>query len=515
MTTHIKTIILVLGVMLGIVVGETSSYASEIAVFGLVLLFLQLVVRKFEKKGDAPHGSSPYSVALFTVLFSLGLVVGIVRVQLSKEKMTFICEDVCTISAKIVSSPEIKNDYQVFTIHPVDEPDTMLDIQVRSPLYPRYTIGDTITVTGKVSIPKVQFPHNDTITQKIFDYRSYLMSNHIGSEMLYPKIELRDDDAHTVREYLGRWKEELITRSDTYVRSPASMLASGMLFGESSMTNELRDAFRTAGLSHIIVLSGFNIAIVITAILFVLSFVPLLIRIAMAVLAVTLFVMMVGAEPSVVRATIMAFIGLLAMVTGREYVARQALILSFLCIILFVPEEVLHGVSLHLSFLATAGIVYLSGPISTIIENYFGNISRASLKELFVTTVSAYLATLPYVMYTFGTVSLYALLANVIVLPLVPITMLLSFIVVLFSYVSNGLSLLFGFLDTVIINCMIATARIIGELPYASIRIDVSLGTMTILYTGIIFTIIYLVKRNTKVTHYRDSDGNLTDVLTF
>jgi competence protein ComEC len=138
-----------------------------------------------------------------------------------------------------------------------------------------------------------------------------------------------------VREKLGRWKENLISRIEMYVSSPASTLASGMLFGASSVSRELAQTFRTAGLSHIIVLSGFNIAIVIASILFVLAFLPLFLRITLASISVIVFIIMVGAEPSVVRATLMAFIGLLAMLVGREYVARHALILSFFVIVMY------------------------------------------------------------------------------------------------------------------------------------------------------------------------------------
>ena len=64
------------------------------------------------------------------------------------------------------------------------------------------------------------------------------------------------------------------------------------------------------------------------------------------------------------------------------------------------------------------------------IKNVLHMIRSTTYKEIVTTTLCAYLATLPYVMYTFGTVSVYALLTNLVVLPLVPIMMLLTALVV-------------------------------------------------------------------------------------
>jgi len=70
----------------------------------------------------------------------------------------------------------------------------------------------------------------------------------------------------------------------------------------------------------------------------------------------------------VIRATLMSFVGLLAMLLGRAYVAKQALILSLLAIVMYEPYALMHDVSLHLSFLATAGIVYLSEPLEIFLR---------------------------------------------------------------------------------------------------------------------------------------------------
>ncbi len=502
MTTHAKTIILVVGVCVGIIVGELSGFASEIALFALSLSVVQTIVFSLQLsvfRRNTTVGRTS-NIVLITILFCVGLFIGVIREQLVEQKNIFVCESVCTFNAKIVSSPESKDEYQIFRVNPSDSLET-LDVQVRAPLYPKYKIGEILKISGKVTIPKVIPPHSD---KKSFDYAGYLLTRNVGSEIFYPHIEIVDSGSHTVTEYLGRWKEDLINKINTNVSAPASSLANGMLFGSAPASKELAQTFRTAGLSHIIVLSGFNIAIVIAGVLFVLTFLPLMLRITIASITVILFVMMVGAEASVVRATLMAFITLLATVLGRQYVAHQALIISFLAIIMYEPYSLLHDISLHLSFLATAGIIYLP----KLFDRVYENIKNNSLRELLVTTCCAYIATLPYIMYTFGTVSVYALIANILVLPLVPVAMLLSFLAILFSYAFDWLAGLFGFIDTILINIIIWIAQAIEYLPASTFPLTIALPTMSFMYGLIIFVTGYVIwkrKNETEIT----TEGNI------
>ncbi len=505
---HLKTIIFVLGVAAGITIGFVSSFSTEMIVATIALAAVQTSIVFVSKFWKRESHVEDMRLSLFTILFCVGVVLGAVRTQLVEEKIPYVCEASCIFDAAIISSPETKDTYQVFTVRPAEAEAKIYDVQIRAPLYPRFKIGETVSVQGKTLLPSVIMPHNG---EKSFDYVSYLHSKNIGSEMMFPSIEVVDSEAHSVQEYLGRWKEDLITRLGLYVSSPASTLASGMLFGDSSMSKELTQTFRTSGLSHIVVLSGFNIAIVITSILFVFMFLPLIMRIVLASVFVIMFVMMVGGEASVMRATAMAFIGLLATLLGRAYVARQALIISFLAIILYEPQALRADASLHLSFLATAGIVYASAPLEKMLQKYLKN---KYMLSLFTTTLAAYFVTLPYVMYTFGTVSLYALVANVLVLPLIPITMLLSFMVVCMSYMSETLSLGFGFVDTLVSNIILFVARIVEALPFSSSSFSISFTGMCVMYLGVSLLVIYLHNKKNE-TIETTTEGYLTDIIKY
>lgn len=499
MSMHIKTLVASLGIVIGIWIGFFSTYATPIALVGILLVLVQGGFVLFEKKKNIRS----LSFSLGTLLLCLGMFVGIVRVQLVEEKSVYTCESVCSIVATVVKTPEQKNLYQELIVS-ID--DSHRYISVRTPLYPKYTIGDTLTLTGKILVPENTISHDG---EKSFDYVSYLRVHNIGSTMFFPKVIVTDTTAHSISAVLGRVKTDMVTRMNMYVSAPESYLGSGMLFGEDGMSKELVQTFRTSGLSHIVVLSGFNIVIIISAIGVMFKFLPLLLRIIFSVGGVFLFVIATGGEASVIRATLMAFVALLATLVGRKYVARQALIISLVLIILYEPYALIADVSLHLSFLATAGIVYTTEVVQILLMKY--RLSK-SFAELTATTLSAYVATLPYVMYTFGTMSLYALIANIFVVPLVPLSMLLSFLVVVSSYIHETLGLIVGTMTSYLLHVIIFIADGISRLPFSSVGVTVSLFGMVCLYVVLFvssYVYAYIIKSKVHVTQNLTEDDTV------
>lgn len=515
---HIRTLIFVIGVALGIVSGYLSPYGSEAAIASLLIFVIQVSLYFFSArkkiKNETIKTKSGSLIIVYTSVISLAFFVGVVRMQFVESPSRFVCEKVCSFTGRVVTQPEVKNIYQVFDVEVAEE--NLLDknkstayVRVRAPLYPERRVGEEFIFTGKVTAPTPVYSHTDA---KIFDYDSYLRINNVGSEMYYPKVVASEEQSSkTFVEKLMTYKQSLLQIINLYVDSPASVLASGMLLGDSQMSKELTQTFRVAGLSHIVVLSGFNIAILIAVLLLLLKVVPVVIRVVLVTVFVSMFVMMVGGEASVLRATLMAFVSLLALLVGRAYVAYQALLISLLLIILYSPLSLLYDVSLHLSFLATAGIVYTNDGIKIWIAKYV----KGSYQEIMSTTLSAYLATLPYVMYTFGTASIYAIIANLLVLVFVPLVMLLTVITVLVSFMSPSVTYIFGYLTTLFSNYIIWVARLIEMLPYASLSVTISYKIMILMYVilgGIYFFFTRYKKDETLVTK---NDEIISDVISY
>lgn len=193
----------------------------------------------------------------------------------------------------------------------------------------------------------------------------------------------------------------------------------GLVIGDTSgFTAEQESAYRKAGLSHLVAVSGSNIAMVAGAILLAAARSPHLVRYGLAAAGVGLYVLVVGPDASVLRAAAMGAIGIAAALGGRRVESWGALGLA-VGVALLVRPDLLYSVGLHLSAAATAGIILWARPIAAAIPGPRLVALAAGV------TLSAQIAVTPILGAAFGQVSLAALPANLLAAPAVaPATVL-------------------------------------------------------------------------------------------
>ncbi len=268
------------------------------------------------------------------------------------------------------------------------------------------------------------------------------------------RIELPEDfDGFAYREYLARQGVLGIARSrgaevlarasgpvallagtrglllvglNRVVPEPEAALGAGILLGvRAAIAPEINEAFATAGLTHVVAISGWNIAIVAAI---VAAAVRPLGRMPggrwttsiVAVAVVGGYVVLAGASPSVVRAALMAGAMLIARLGGSRAHAASALELAALVMLLVAPA-VLWDVGFQLSLLATAGLIWYGPAVEQRLPGWPGWI-----REPVALTLAAQLTTLPVILVNFERLSLVAPLANVLVVPFIPVAMLLA-----------------------------------------------------------------------------------------
>lgn len=200
----------------------------------------------------------------------------------------------------------------------------------------------------------------------------------------------------------------------------AGALLLGLTIGDTAHLGRATvELFRAAGLSHLLAVSGSNLAVVVGAVMLALARRALVTRLGAAAAVLVLYVLVVGPEPSVLRAAGMAAIALGALALGRSAEPLQALALSLL-VVLAARPGLLASAGLQLSAAATAGIVLLAGPLA----RRLGWLPRPVALAAGV-TLGAQLAVAPVLVWTFGELSLAAPLANLAAVPAVaPATVL-------------------------------------------------------------------------------------------
>ncbi|MBM4439426.1 MAG: ComEC/Rec2 family competence protein [Candidatus Rokubacteria bacterium] len=205
----------------------------------------------------------------------------------------------------------------------------------------------------------------------------------------------------------ARVRRRVVAAIDAALPPASAALLSGLLLGErSALPPELDDGFRRAGVYHVLAVSGFNVAIVASAVFVVARFVGAGARTAAAAAAVIVlgFGAVVGPQASVLRAVVMAVLVLAAVLIERDTEVLNSLAAAALVILALRPND-LFDPGFQLSFAATAGIVLAPHP-------------RGIVLGALTVSASAQAAVLPITLWHFHQVSLVGLVANLAAVPL-------------------------------------------------------------------------------------------------
>jgi ComEC/Rec2-related protein len=221
--------------------------------------------------------------------------------------------------------------------------------------------------------------------------------------------------------YLGQLRGKWVVILEKTLPEPMSSLAAGILLGvKSEMSQGFYEHLVATGTLHIVAASGFNVSIIATVLMSLLSRVLSRgVAIFFGIIGVILYALVAGGSASVVRAGIMGILTLIVYYFGRPAEAKRLLWVTGICMLFFDPLLIVN-IGFQLSFAATAGILY----IEPWIEKCSG--TRRFLKDYLYPTLAATFATLPIILWHFGRVSFISPLVNMLVLPLVPLVMLLT-----------------------------------------------------------------------------------------
>ena len=352
-------------------------------------------------------------------------------------------------------------------------------------LFPEYHYGDRVVVRCQLVKPTVI---------EDFDYGRYLSRYDIyalcqRSEVrLLPGSKLVDSDLFY---FWVLWSgQKLGAALNRCVSEPEVAILQGMLFGNvRGISDEWNQKFSNLGITHIIAISGSHITIISSLIISILiglgvsrkkSFWP-------AVALITFYVILSGAQASAVRAAIMGILILYAQRIGRLHFMENVLALTVVFMLVANPKMLLFDVGFQLSFAAVMGLVYIL-PIVKRIFNYWPELWQ--LKEMLLTTISAQLATLPILVFYFHKISWSSLLANILILPIIPFLMIWSLINAVVALISTGAGQLMGWVSWLLVAYWLKVTDLLVLIPYGSINLEkFSWPVVVILYLLLIIAV--------------------------
>lgn len=339
-------------------------------------------------------------------------------------------------------------------------------VRVNVPRYPEYSYGERVRIKGALAYPEA---FSDDDTGRVIAYDRMLRSENIRFVVRASDItRLGDSEGNWYAGQLYAFKRHLLSRGALVIDEPAFSLLAGVTLGEKSgLGDAWTERFQRTGLSHIVVLSGYNMAIVSDWVGKALAAAGPFARALGGTVAIVSFAIMAGGGAATVRAAIMAAIILFARAHGRERVATRALLYAAGAMVLVSPRILLDDLGFQLSFLATLGLIH-GAPI---IERHLGWVRIRWIREIAATTLAAQIAVLPLLLGKIGILSLIAPIANIAVLPLIPFAMAATFVTVMLALLVLPLAAIPAFIATMIAESVLFLVSICAQVPFAAIAI--------------------------------------------
>ncbi|MGO8693614.1 MAG: ComEC/Rec2 family competence protein [Rectinemataceae bacterium] len=238
-----------------------------------------------------------------------------------------------------------------------------------------------------------------------------------GGNLLFaqPRDLVVVDRGTPIERFRSRARESVRSALSRVGDRSAGLLIALILGAQDSLDREDVDAFRAAGCTHILALSGEHLSVLAVLALFALKPVlgPIYARLGAALLA-TLFVWLAGPAPSLLRAVLMVWLGAIALILDRPQSWLSILCLSFVVSLPF-DIEAARSLSFVLSYLAVWGLAVVAPRCEFILVRWLPPPLAAALAA----SLAAQAATAPVVIGVFGSLSLIGAFASIVAAPLV------------------------------------------------------------------------------------------------
>lgn len=422
------------------------------------------------------------AAALFSIAFGL-LRMEVARIPSDVILDTQIGERV-VIEGTVVAEPDsrdsnIRLHVRVDTLIPVrtDEsvypggyPSATTPVQagvlVIAPLHSDVSYGDRVRAEGELELP-VSF---DTSLGRQFNYPMFLAKDGILYTLAFAQVEKISDGRGNFLKAAAIWtKQKYLSGLHMVLPEPESGLAGGITVGDKrGGGKDLTDIFITVGLVHIVVLSGYNITLIMDFVGRLLARAARSFQLVASLTIVIFIVLMAGASATAIRAGAMALIPLVARMTGRLYIATRTLGVVAFGMVIWNPYLLVFDPGFQLSILATLGLILFSPYLE------FSRVTAAwGIRGIVSATLATQIMVLPLLLHQNGLLSVVALPVNILALIVVPFAMV-------FSAVSAVAGILFGSFGTfiafpayVLLAYIIKVAEFFASLPIASVSIPV------------------------------------------
>jgi len=366
---------------------------------------------------------------------------------------------------------------------------------------PEVRIGDRIFAEGKVRRPHGYQNPGQIDTAFLLRSQGITATLHAGQDSIYFRVEQAPSSIQEIMQFASEVRTHYINRmSEVMPRSDAAAIFAMLFGGYEGIRPELLEAFTTTGIIHILSVSGSHISLIaaVTAWLTMILRFPKWARAVSVISIIVAYVTLAGFVPPAVRSGIMGGIAFVGLVLGLERDAQRILILTGIFMLLVSPLLFFH-ISFQLSFLATAGLLFIA-PVLFCRTKHMSAFVAGSLSI----TISAQLATLPILAWYFNQVSLSSLLSNLVVVPIVDLIIILGLFGGIAAWIVPLLGKIVFSFDSILLGISFELTRFMAALPASKIFVPtLGLGSGCFYYALLFFVFSSKDLRERVIEHFR------------
>lgn len=282
---------------------------------------------------------------------------------------------------------------------------------------------------------------------------------------------------------------------------PQASFGLGILIGQrDTLPEQTSEILAMVGLTHIIAVSGYNLTILVRATRRLFARRSKFQAMTAACALMFAFLLVTGGQPSIVRASIISLLSLGAWYYGRRIKPMLIILITAAGTALWNPLYLWSDIGWYLSFLAFFGVLMIA-PVMK--KRMYKEKKPGIVGELALESFAAQLMTLPLILFIFNESSYIVLLANLLVVPLIPLGMITAFVAGIFGAIAPVIAGWFAWPARIVLTYLLDMAGLVARIPNMQFSISLGAVPMVFLY-GIILAITLIwwqkLPKNARIT---------------
>jgi len=367
----------------------------------------------------------------------------------------------------------------------------------------QFIYNDTLIVKGEFSkLSPIRNPGE-------FDYRSWAHKKGIYGKVIHDSnspLLVKSNENQTFLSRIESVRDKVRSIFEENTEGITTGMLKALILGDKKDVDpDLKQSFVETGVIHVLAVSGLHVGYI----LLILMILTSLLRIPwgwdriIIITGLAGFVLLTGGKPSVIRASVMAGLYVLAPVVNRSTNVWNIIAASAMIMLMFKPL-LLFDLGFQLSYSAVISIVYFYQLIESRLPEKLKpkNIQNTLLSKtwsLFIVSIAAQIGTLPFTMFYFYRIPVIAIIANIIIVPLIGILVALGILILVISFVPY-LGYIFGQTAWLITQLIDRFASLFSSIPFGSIELSKPTVFLFIFYSMSVLVLILFLKKKKKIT---------------